>query len=169
MKKIDLQLDFDAICKRIEHHKKQHKPGVWAQMTGVSKNVVANIHGKTKQKPSLEYIIAVARAIGKPVDYLLYGKDSIQTESGEKLSSTVIEHQNLVKKFKDPEKGLKINKRLIKIEELSKAIYEKVSIQIKASYDVVVDLQDSLPWNGVERRKSEDEVEGENERNGTDT
>lgn len=74
MKKIDLSLDFDKIKERIEHERDDMIPSKWAIKVGVSINVVTNIHGKTNQKPSLEYVVAVARATGKPVDWYLYGE-----------------------------------------------------------------------------------------------
>ncbi|MCG8640590.1 MAG: hypothetical protein MI862_12695 [Desulfobacterales bacterium] len=73
MSKIDLKLDFDAILGRINLDKKGLKPSVWADMLGVSRNIVTNVHGKIKQKPSLEYIVAVSKATGKSVDYYLWG------------------------------------------------------------------------------------------------
>ena len=75
MKKIDLSLNFDEIRKRIEIDKSQYKPGEWAKLIGLSKQNISNIHGKAgKYEPSLQYIIAVARATGKPVEWYLYGE-----------------------------------------------------------------------------------------------
>jgi hypothetical protein len=73
MSKIDLDLNFAEIRRRIEEEKGQTKPLVWATKVGVKKNVVTNVHGKTQQKPSLEYIVAVARATFKPIEWYLYG------------------------------------------------------------------------------------------------
>ena len=49
------------------------KPSKWAARVGVSPNVVSNIHGKTKQNPSLEYIIAVSKATSTSMEFLLWG------------------------------------------------------------------------------------------------
>jgi len=77
MKKYNLKLNYPDIIARIENEREfqELKPGKWADKVGVTINVVSNIHGKTKQKPSLEYIIAVSRATQKPVEYFLYGED----------------------------------------------------------------------------------------------
>lgn len=80
MKKIDLNLDYGAIRKRIEKKKDRLKPSEWAEKIGVARNVVSNIHGKTNQPPSLEYIIAVSRATGKAIEYFLWGLESYLCE-----------------------------------------------------------------------------------------
>jgi transcriptional regulator with XRE-family HTH domain len=75
MKKIDLHLDYAEIKCRIEADKDQYGVGEWAKMVGVSIATVSNIHGKkAKVKPSIGYIVAVARVIGKPIEWYLYGE-----------------------------------------------------------------------------------------------
>jgi hypothetical protein len=79
MKIIDFQLNFDDIRNRIELDKSQYRAGKWAELLKVSESLISNIHGgkkekkKKKQNPTLPYIIAVARAMKKPVEYYLYG------------------------------------------------------------------------------------------------
>jgi len=75
MKKIELSLNYEKILKRIELDKDRFKVGKWAELLGVSISTVSNIHSKqTKVNPSMEYIIAVARAMGKPIEWYLYGE-----------------------------------------------------------------------------------------------
>jgi DNA-binding XRE family transcriptional regulator len=74
MKKIELGLDFSEIRKRIEIDMSQYRAGMWAKMIGVKTNSISNIHGKKgKANPSLEYVTAVARVTGKPIEWYLYG------------------------------------------------------------------------------------------------
>ena len=75
MPKLDVQLDFDAIRNRIEIFKRIHSTSFWAELVNVNVDVVVKIHGKEQQKPSLEYVVAVALATGKSVDYFLWGHD----------------------------------------------------------------------------------------------
>lgn len=75
MPKLDLQLDFDAIRKRIEIFKRIHTTNFWAELVNVSPDLVVKIHGKEQRKPSLEYVIAVALATGKSIDFFLWGYD----------------------------------------------------------------------------------------------
>lgn len=83
MSKIDLSLEFDKIRRRIEDDQKEFKPSEWAKRIGVSKNVVTNIHGATRQRPSLEYIVAVSRFTGKPIEWYLYGTPAEQEKQQE--------------------------------------------------------------------------------------
>ncbi len=73
MSRIKINVDFDLVRDRINDYYKRYKPAEWAKNIGVSKNVVSNIHGATKQKPSLEYIVAVSIFTRKSVDYYLWG------------------------------------------------------------------------------------------------
>ena len=53
-----------------------YKRSAWAEKVGVTINVVSNIHGASaKQNPSLNYILAVSIATGKPMDYYLWGEE----------------------------------------------------------------------------------------------
>ena len=79
MKIIDLNLNYADIRDRIEIDKAQFKISQWAELTGTSRNVISNIHGKSgKHNPSLQYIIAVSRATGKSVEWYLYGQKDLK-------------------------------------------------------------------------------------------
>lgn len=74
MSKINLGLDFEAIRHRIKEEMKGIKPSKWAKIVGVSRQIVTNVHSDNPtQPPSLQYIIAVARATNKSIEYYLYG------------------------------------------------------------------------------------------------
>lgn len=137
MKKIDIGLDFSGILQRIEKEMEIQgiKPAEWGGKIGIRQNIVTNIHGKTKQKPSLEYIIAVARATKKPVEYYLYGENyhttNMEKNSGfdEKhieemlsMTSTVLESEtvyseSLAANIKSSFKALELEKRTSTLEE----------------------------------------------------
>jgi transcriptional regulator with XRE-family HTH domain len=77
MKIIELNLNFDEIRKRIELDKAHYKVGKWAEFTGMSISSISNIHGKKgRVKPSIEYVIAVAKFTGKPIEWYLYGTEA---------------------------------------------------------------------------------------------
>lgn len=74
MKKIDLSLNYIEIKKRIELDKANYSASEWAARLNISKSSISNIHGKgSRINPSLEYIIAVARFMGKSIEWYLYG------------------------------------------------------------------------------------------------
>ncbi len=131
--KIWFKFRFDAIRERIEVDKNLYKPGVWAEMVGVSVNVVSNIHGKSKRNPSLEYIVAVSLATGKSVDHYLWGKKEkeerledkdTKADSAPLQAPMIAEHQNLIKEFKDPEKAKEFNEFLVTVEKYNPEGYD---------------------------------------------
>ena len=76
MRKIHPALDFKAITRRIEKVMAGYRRSAWAEKVGVTINVVSNIHGaSSRQNPSLNYILGVSVATGKPMDYYLWGED----------------------------------------------------------------------------------------------
>ena len=140
MSKIDLQLNFDEIVKRIELDKDLYKPSEWADKVGVAKNIISNVHGKIKQKPSLEYIVAVSKATGKPVDYYLWGKEFDKPPSIENdfnnLTRIVFEHQDLVRRFKNPQRAKEINEDLLLLEDVDDDGIEEVKKIIKIKLEI---------------------------------
>lgn len=186
MKKIDLQLNFSAIRQRIENQKMHYKPGVWADMVGVSKSVVSNVHGTTKQNPSLEYIIAVSRATGRSVDHYLWGDPSEQnnrkdSEPPDSATQKIItDHQNLIKKFEDPVQGIDVNQKLIDLQNTNRSLFKSAIQSIVGYWDAAMEIKASKLGNysapgsatsqKEDRRKEQrpKRLKGqENEKNGT--
>jgi len=74
MKKNYLEIDFEAVKRRIAKEMEGYSRTAWAEKVGVKINVVSNIHSaKGRQPPSLGYILAVSVATGKSMDYYLWG------------------------------------------------------------------------------------------------
>ncbi|WP_035242162.1 hypothetical protein [Desulfobacter vibrioformis] len=111
MKKIDLNLNYDEIRTRIEKDKNLFKPGKWAENIGVSPAIISNVHGKSKQNPSLEYIIAVARFTQKPIEYFLWGQ---------KIGNNKIDNN-----FRKPQKGQDAINALLVIENINEQIFRR--------------------------------------------
>ena len=81
--------------------------------------------------------------------WLLTGQGEMtETEkpSNTKDSNTakvLTEHQNMLKRFKNPERAKDINERLIEIEEISDEIYNKVDGYVAASRDAARAIQEA--------------------------
>lgn len=135
MKKIDLQLEFESIRERIEEYKNQHKPGVWAELVGVSGSVVSNVHGKAQQKPSLEYIVAVSKATGRSVDYYLWGSGGENQTKPKSIDG----NKSLLENFQNKDKALEFINRLVTIESINPKMFEMVGQQIEAVYNTAVE------------------------------
>jgi transcriptional regulator with XRE-family HTH domain len=150
MKKINVSLKFDEIRERIEEFKKDIKPGIWADKLGVSINVVSNIHGKTKQKPSLEYIIAVSQVTGKSVDYFLWGK---------KIGKNEINN-----KFKIPKKGQDAINALLEIENIDEQIFRRTVADLEFIADKLKEGATPGPLIAVTENKTLGQLTKEKDR-----
>ena len=143
MSKIDLDLDYDQILKRINRARNGLKTGEWASLLGVKPNVVTNVHGITRQKPSLEYITAVAKACGLSMDYLLWDKKSEPTKTKTKSSpppvgnairiyNNVLKRTGLELDAEGQEKLFKLIQDMLKeeaeLEETEDSIVNSISI-----------------------------------------
>ena len=74
MKKYHIDINFKDVLRRIEKEMEGYSRTEWANKVGVKINVVSNIHSaKASQNPSLNYILAVSVATGKPMDYFFMG------------------------------------------------------------------------------------------------
>nr|WP_319495135.1 hypothetical protein [uncultured Desulfobacter sp.] len=140
MKKINVSLNFDEIRARIEEFKKDIKPGIWANKLGVSINVVSNIHGKTKQKPSLEYIIAVSQITGKSVDYFLWGEQ--------------IGNNEINNNFKIPQKGQDAINALLKIENIDEQTFRRTVADLEFIADKLKEGATPSPLIAVPENKT---------------
>jgi len=147
MKKIDIGLDFSEILNRIEKEMEIRgiKTSGWGAKIGLSQNIVTNIHGKTKQKPSLEYIIAVARATRKPVEYYLYGEnyhitnmeknssfdekhiEEMLTMTRTVLKSETVYTESLAANIKSSFKALELEKRTSTLEDKYDLLTKKLN------------------------------------------
>jgi transcriptional regulator with XRE-family HTH domain len=116
--KIRLNIDYEEIRNRINKEKEGFKPGEWAKKVGVSPNVVSNVHGKIRQKPSIEYIIAVAVATGKSVEYFLFGDDCDETSQRSSVSGKP-PHTVIVDRFQQKKLAWDISYKLLWLESFN--------------------------------------------------
>nr|WP_319491839.1 hypothetical protein [uncultured Desulfobacter sp.] len=98
-----------------------------------------------KQSGSIPYpeIIDLANRYKLDLNWVFNGESCKETEVPEELSPPqmmskkenviVIKHQDLVSRFKDPEKGIENNAHLLTIEEASEQLYKKVSEYLKTT------------------------------------
>ena len=75
--------------------------------------------------------------------WLFTGKKNQSETAVDKTEKTILEHQNIVKQFKDPERGLRMNQGLIEIEKLSEDVIRELDIYIRATLNTTRTLTDS--------------------------
>ncbi len=84
--------------------------------------------------------------------------DSNQKETDlSNLTPVNIKHQGLVSRFKDPERGLKINGRLIDIEKTSDKLYDKVDTYIQGVHEAALIMNDDSGQSKKQQSVENDE------------
>jgi DNA-binding XRE family transcriptional regulator len=76
-----------------------------------------------------------------------------QPNENKKINEAVIEHQNVIKQFYDPEQGLRINKLLIDIQETSSELFNKVEGYICGVHEAAKTLR---PANQNSKKSGKD-------------
>jgi len=95
---------------------------------------------------ALEYIHGINR------EWLLYGKGDCFIQNEKKLTEVILQHQDIITRFKNPEKGLENNENLIAIEKASEKIYEKVSEYLKTTRQTIDMLQEEKSETKIENK-----------------
>ena len=78
-------------------------------------------------------------------DKNFHGGDKISKETKKIISK----HQGLVTRFKNPEKGYRINERLVVIENISDELFNRVDIYIQGIHDAAQALEDAKGIQGI--------------------
>lgn len=125
---------FIAALKNIVQKQKQMKQLEIAGETCIAQSTISGyIYNRTK--PSFEYKKAILKAFERVLNYksdevIKNGKFYLENydSSGLKISTlnvknVIDEHQETIKKFKTPEKGLSANQALLKIEKLDERLF----------------------------------------------
>ncbi len=98
-----------------------------------------------KRGPSADLIAGIYLNYSEHMTWLLTGKEATSDLSND--TKVVIKHQNLVKNFKNPERGLCWNERLIDIEDASEDLCEKVDIYLRGVHDAAKVMKDTKLGN----------------------
>ena len=88
-----------------------------AESVGVSRRTIVN-YEKDASNASVEIVQKIASKCGVDEIWLLTGKGTmLESHCPDNVTKVVVEHQDLVSRFKDPERAKKFNEFLIEIEE----------------------------------------------------
>ncbi|MCP3942188.1 MAG: hypothetical protein GY710_11980 [Desulfobacteraceae bacterium] len=69
-------------------------------------------------------------------------KEDVHSVHAKPSNVTIVQHQDLVTRFKNPEKGLQNNEHLIGIEAISDNLYEKTSTYLKTTHEAAMILKE---------------------------
>lgn len=93
-----------------------------------------------KVKISTLHALAIEHIYKVNKEWLLYGKGSVFIDDkkglpseASNLTKVIIQHQNIIKRFKDPKMAKEINEDLIELEDLDDNLYIDVVKHIKSS------------------------------------
>ncbi len=111
-----------------------------------------------KVKISTLHAIAMEHLYGVNKEWLLYGKgdefisERPTTIENSNVTRIIVEHQGLVKQFKDPTKGLLNNKRMIDLEEVSPKLYEKFTEELQKAHEVAMIMKGEREKSKTEKK-----------------
>ncbi|MBU0972639.1 MAG: helix-turn-helix domain containing protein [Proteobacteria bacterium] len=90
--------------------------------------------------------------------------EQYSSENNKSPNVIIIKHQDLVKRFKNPEKGLQNNEHLIGIENISDALYEKASDYLKTIHETAKimkqEIEDTQKKQGQNESSIKKQVNG---------
>ena len=164
MKNIYVDIDFKKVLQRIEKEMEGYSRTEWANKVGVKINVVSNIHGaNARQKPSLNYILAVSVATRRPMDYFLWGRSSYisyelpdtMVKEDEKTYSDIDSSKDIMAAaIQDPEMGKRVRYwredmgfslvEVAKRSGLPVDLIKKIEAGNHTSTDVIVKIANTL-------------------------
>lgn len=151
---------FEDILLRIKEILKTDSDKNVAIAIGMKPNAFYN-RRKSNSIPLPEFV-CLANAHNINMNWLINGEGSkyVETDSnrnevkGEETSIThkdtteiIIKHQGLVKRFKNPQKGLYMNERLIYIEDTSDELFDKADTYLQGLYDAATIIKRAASGN----------------------
>ncbi|MCG8643312.1 MAG: helix-turn-helix domain-containing protein [Desulfobacterales bacterium] len=110
----------------------------FSKLTGFSKGNVSGLESH-KYEPSARAIVKLVELFDVTADWILFGDKTPEKKSSpNNVINVVTEHQDLVKRFKNPKKAKQFNEFLVGVEkhnpkgydnlyELAKSLYESTS------------------------------------------
>ena len=118
------KLEFELVVERIKKQFLYKTDKKFADAIGMSPAAFNN----RKNTASLPYqeIIAFANKNNLNLNWVLTGDGPVRNEekqriSGDNITKVIVEHQDLVARFKNQKRAKEINERLIEIEEIGRA------------------------------------------------
>jgi transcriptional regulator with XRE-family HTH domain len=161
-------IDLKLRIKEARKHAGLTQPKL-AELIGVSHRTLTS-YEKDASKVTVKISQKIATVCKINEIWLLTGHGKMLDDSAEKeknketpnnLTRVVIEHQDMVKRFKNPERGLIWNKRLVDIEDVSEELCDKVDNYLKGVHDAAETIKNISKKNHLEESSEKKQVNGE--------
>jgi transcriptional regulator with XRE-family HTH domain len=121
----------------------------FSEKTGLSKGNISGLESN-KYEPSARAIIKLVELFEISADWVLFGdkatepvKSTEKENDNSKVTRVVFEHRDLIKRFKNPERVLCWNQRLIDIEDAGEELCDKVDNYLKGAHDAAIAIKKS--------------------------
>ena len=99
-----------------------------SEKTGISRGNISGLESN-KFEPSVKAIIKLTELFGVTSDWLLFGDEKSGVQ--DTVTRITLEHQDIVKRFKNPEKAKEINEDLLELEDIDFDGFEEIHRIIK--------------------------------------
>jgi len=145
-----------------------------ADAVGVSRRTIIN-YERDASRAQIWVVQNIALKCGVDEVWLLTGKGQMVSSAQATPSDQDIikEHQDLIKKFNDPDQGLRIIKRIIILQEINPKLLDQVERYLTTTYETARTMMGNQDWDELElslQQKLEPvaEVEKQKEDTGSD-
>ena len=133
-----------------------------AEVLGVSHRTVTT-YEKDASKITVKMTQKIASECGVNEIWLITGQGEMETstqtqrlEAGKKL---IIEHQEITNQFKDPDRGLRINQRMIRIQNAKESLLDRLESYLDgleaAAEDFLEDAKKKNPKTSSTKRQAD--------------
>lgn len=87
MRELPLEdVNFDEIRERLLKEKEKFTRQEWADIlrkAGITSQYFSNVTGSKQQKPSMRFLLKLAETLGKPLGFILHGKEYLEEKGAE--------------------------------------------------------------------------------------
>lgn len=152
-----MELSTEIGC-RIKEVRGTLSQAAFASTLNVGQSTIGR-YEKGERSPDADFILLLRKHYDVNPNWLILGENPKYIQNGvgqnepetykadskpKKENIIVIKHQDLVSKFKNPEKGIENNMHLLNIEQASEHLYNKVSEYLKTTSETAKILKSEM-------------------------
>lgn len=108
-----------------------------SEKIGISKGNISSLENN-RYEPSAKTIISLSELFNISTDWILLGNKEEKKENAQENVNIILKHKDTITRFKNPDKGLENNERLIDIEDADNETYIELTGYIKGVHNTVM-------------------------------
>jgi len=95
----------------------------------------------------------------------IFGEDekigkALQDAENNNVTKVIIEHKDIIKRFKDPERGLRINQKIIDVQDASDELFDMLDSQVDVIHNTAKKLKKNSKKKSPEPSSTKKQVNG---------